>query len=242
MIGAQLVFIAALLVVPIIVRTDEPNRREELAVFGLLVLAVASSGKGVAVLGAVGLSLLLTWRVKAWWRPVGGAAIVYLSWYLWFSDARGQPVQINLDVILELPRAVFDLLVQATWKWFGFPETGTTLAIVLVGVLLWLAAKKRLDAFDGMWIAGGFGYLALVALSRTIPGIINARAERYSMNLFLFLAPVLLPKIKVAATKFGTMAILLFAGVLFAGNYLQFDVSINGWSDRAQEAKPVYNR
>jgi hypothetical protein len=96
---------------------------------------------------------------------------------------------------------------------------GPTLLVVLVGVIGWLAFSGRLDRFDAIVLTTVLGYGAAVIVGRVLPGISGIATDRYAYKLSLMLVPVLVPKIRIPATRMAYAAVVV-ACIFFGTNHV----------------------
>ncbi len=157
------------------------STRVSLAIGGLLVLSVMSSGCGLAFIAGLGIAALLDpVRRSGWWGPVG-AGLVYLGWYaIW---GRSHVGGITLNSVIGAPAFIFTGAANAFGAATGLGlDIGGIAVVVIVGAVWIGLVTDRRPPFAA--IAGAVGVLAflgITALVRDIgpAGAGMANAPRY---------------------------------------------------------------
>jgi hypothetical protein len=138
------------------------STRVSLAVGGLLVLSVMSSGCGLAFIAGLAVAMLLDpTRRSGWWGPVG-AGLVYLGWYaIW---GRSAVSGVTVDSIIGTPAFVFTGATNAFGAATGLgPDIGGVAVVVMVGAVWVGIATGRRPPFAAT--AGTVGLLTFLGIT-----------------------------------------------------------------------------
>jgi hypothetical protein len=175
---------------------DGPVDRRDWIALALGFAGLLSSGVAIAMIGVVGLAML----VKRGWRvallqtvPLG---IVYVAWYLRYAGAAARVTDVSalFDWLRTGVAAAFDALGQV-------PFVGWALAVMLaVGlVLTWRQygneERRRRGAVVAAMLVGAFAFLLISGINRAAFGTQFAASSRY----LHIVAALLLPSLAVAA-------------------------------------------
>jgi hypothetical protein len=129
------------------------GHRADLAVGGLLALALGTSGGGVAVAAACVVHTLIAPSTRARWAAVAVPILLWGAWWSHWGRAAGQlDSKLQLDVV-DLPRLVFDGIFGALRTQVG----GSTLVGAVVAVALVVVLAVRL------WRGGRSTWAAVLA-------------------------------------------------------------------------------
>ena len=128
----------------------------------LAVLAVASSGVGIAGLGAlIVVCVLPATRRRTWWVPLP-ATVIYAWWYLAYGSSQAK--------LSNLPTVPAYVGRSGQGALSGLFMVGATAGWVLLGLVvlsvLWAGFRRRIDAVSLAWIVFLVGFWSLTALSR----------------------------------------------------------------------------
>ena len=237
-VGNPIALSASLVVARVLQDHDRPGPRERLLVGGLL--ALASAGLGVAILSGTSLAVLLARRLGRWWPSLAGAWAVYGIWYLSYNRGGSTTVDRSTNTLLEAPSVALEVIEAGLERTLQTPATwGATLSIAVGAAIVFLAARRRLGLFEGVFLATALAYLAMVVLTRIAAGQAQINAIRYGYNLTFLLVPVLIPQIRVhgnRALRWGLLGLIIAVG---AGNVRQLDISTNFWEVRSQASRQV---
>ena len=221
--------------------TEEPENRHRfrLLLLGLLVLAVASSSLGVALLVGSGMATVLSRsRLKLWWPSLAGATMVYGTWYLLFREAVPPGGSIVASVV-SVPRWSFVIVEHAFTELLRIGVLATGATIILVGAIVWLVIKRKLDGFDAVLLSMLVVYLAMVIIYRVAPGSALPTATRYSHNVLFLLGAVLVPRIAPIRLRYQSIAIAMIVVLLLPFHWSMLNTRINFWERRAQASREV---
>ncbi len=219
-IGALLAIASAIGAAMIIDARPEPARRDLLAVYALMQLAVMSAGIGVSSLLGMGLGLLIVRRLGRWFWPLFAAGASYAIWFLAFdvlNESAAQAARTPLEVPGAVVVNVRNLLVNIT----GLPSLlGWPLFVLAVGAGVWLIAKRRLSVFDVVLLASAFVYLILVSRTRA-----NVERGAVATNVALLLAPFIVSHIVLTKRRVVVAVAVLFAALVVShGIRLEADI------------------
>ncbi len=172
---------------------------DQLVFAGLILVLVVSTSSGIAgaaALGIVGLCLGRFWRVAPGFVP---AAVVYLSWLATAEETGAGSSSIDLDSLLAVPTNLWEMMSPAIARTLAFPtEYGPVLVVVLVGALLVWTFRRRLGAFEAVWVVMAVVWMTMAIVIRVESGTIAIGATRYGYLLSLFLVPAVVPHIRLA--------------------------------------------
>ena len=158
---------------------------------GLILVLVVSTSSGItraAALGIVGLCLGRFWRVAPGFVP---AAVVYLSWLATAEETGAGSSSIDLDSLLAVPTNLGEMMSPAIARTLAFPtEYGPVLVVVLVGALLVWTFRRRLGAFEAVWVVMAVVWMTMAIVIRVESGTIAIGATRYGYLLSLFSSAV----------------------------------------------------
>jgi hypothetical protein len=168
-----------------------PPAKRRWLVFGLLVLALATSSLAIAIMLGITAALLLTRRFLAWWPSLVGAAAVYGVWWAAFGRGHRTSPDPTVAAVLAIPRGIFNVLRYAIPSVLSVPDAlGMVLTLALVAAGVWLLVKGRLGVFEWCFLFTFAAFFALVVVARIHPGQAFPNAERYTYNAAFLLIPV----------------------------------------------------
>ena len=192
---------------------SNPPLRAQIGMFLLLVAGLMSAGTMVGVLGGTMLVIVLA-RAWRWIGPVAAAAAVYGAWFLWYDVANAEGIDVGPSRLLEIPLGVAQVFAAALPKVLGLPPASApVLAVGLVGSLVWLAYRRRLTRFDAIVMASVAVFLALVVIRRGV----NLH-DRYSNDTLVWLAPALVPLIRIPPRRWAWLVGAGVAGLVLVAN------------------------
>ncbi len=150
---------------------QQPGHRASLVAIGLwTALALATSGLGVVLVGAVIVELLLRRARPATWLALALPSLAWFAWWLGHREAN----EISTDIGQVVPYLLRMLWAGTTAVAAGWKPGGLLLAGLLVAVVVAATVhRRRLDARVGSALTAAFAFAALTALTRqdTIPPI-----------------------------------------------------------------------
>jgi hypothetical protein len=238
-IGNLIVLSSALAVGLLSVDHQSDVRRERITLFGLLLLALASSGLGIALLGGTALvAASSTAKVRRWWPSILGAGALYAAWYVVFRSSGPTSIK-AIDGIVGFPSGAFGIAQNAVAELTGVSAIAALLTVVIIAAIVILAVRRQLDSFDHLMIFTLLIWLAMVVIYRVGPGAALPTATRYAHNVIFLLTPVLLPKLAPSRAPARSIAVAIILVALMPANWTTLVDRINFWERRAQASREV---
>jgi hypothetical protein len=188
--GAPIAISSILGAAHVIDTRPEPRNRDRVLVFSLLLVAVVSSGPGVTGMGAIGIGLVLTRKLRGWIVPVTAVAAIYAAWFLALGvePSTSGPLRSGLAVlgglVLNVENSIAELFGLAAWM-------GRPVLVLACAGLLVLAWRRSLTAFDVILLVWALLYLGLAARYRAG----TARAA-YGSNVLWMTLPIIVTRIR----------------------------------------------
>ena len=205
---------------------------------GLILLLVVSTSSGVAAaaVGIVGLCLGRFWRVVPGFVP---AAVVYLGWLVTAEGTGATSTSIDLDSLLAVPTNLWLVMAPAVARTLAFPaEYGPILAVVLAGALLVLTFRRRLGAFEAVWIVMAVVWMTMVIVVRVTPGNVAIGATRYGYLLSLIVIPAVVPHIRLGrSATVRRLVVTAVVVVVVAANAVRFGNGLEFWEDVSAQVR-----
>ena len=212
---------------------------DQLVFAGLVLVLVVSTSSGIAAaaaLGIVGVCLGRFWRVAPGFVP---AAIVYLGWLATTEATGATSSSIGIDSLLAVPTNLWEMMAPAVARTLAFPaDYGPVLVVVLVGALLVWTFRRRLGAFEAVWVVMAVVWMTMALVIRVESGVIAIGATRYGYLLSLFLVPAVVPHVRLprnATVRRLTVAAVVV--VVIAGNAVRFGNGLQFWEDLSAEVR-----
>lgn len=217
--------------------------RRDLFGWGLLVVALASSGIGLTMTIVVVVAQLLRrgWRVAL--ATLSVPAVVYLVWWVAYGKDAVTPGQEPvLTAVQSIPLYVWRGFTEPVSSTLGFAGAGTVVIVVLA---VWVMRRGRL--VDGPWpivLSAAFGaaaFLALTDIRRVQLGVDQASATRYAYVTLVLLVPAAALAVQALVQRgpllpvivAGGLALLLLVGI----PAIQHDVHLITLRQRDQEGR-----
>lgn len=218
-----------------------PTQKGRWALFFWLLLAVTSSGLGVAVLAGAITTAVLSKKLRRHYLTVMLAVgVIYTTWYVTIGRTTDSVPGFTRGLTL-LPKGTLELLGNAAVWLFqtGFDADRWIFAVpVLLGVV-WILVARRTTPFQLTMLFTAGAYIAMVILVRVAGGLAQLGAVRYAQNLILLLIPVFLPLVsRTAGRAVVTLTTMSFL-VIAPPNFTAEQHIIDFWENRAQASREV---
>ncbi len=212
---------------------------DQLVFAGLILVLVVSTSSGIAGAGRAGDRRPVP-------RPVlaGGPRVRpcrrRLPWLA--GDDRGH----RCNVVLDRPRLAsrrshqpLGMMSPAVARTLAFPaEYGPVLVVVLAGALLVWTFRRRLGAFEAVWVVMAVVWMTMAIVIRVESGTIAIGATRYGYLLSLFLVPAVVPHIRLGGrATVRRLAVAAVVVVVVAGNAVSFGNGLAFWEDLSAEVR-----
>ncbi len=202
----------------------------------VMVVSTSSGIAGAAALGIVGLCLGRFWRVAPGFVP---AAVVYLDWLATAEGTGATSTSIDLDSLLAVPTNLWEMMSPAIARTLAFPaEYGPVLVVVVTGALLVWTFRRRLGAFEAVWVVMAVVWMTMAIVVRVESGTIAIGATRYGYLLSLFLVPAVVPHVRLGGRPtVRRLAIAAVVAVVVAGNAVRFGNGLAFWEDLSAQVR-----
>lgn len=198
--------------------------RRRLVVAVALVVGVMAFSTGGLVTGATVLVVIGSRRLKDWWPALIPPVAVYALWTLGYGPDRADSLTPNP---VELPGAMLKVLGVSVGSLVGVGDLlGALLGLAVFAFVGYLAWQRRLDVFDALALTTAVIFLAVTAELRAVADF--PLEDRYAFVPIITLALVVVPRIRVPASR--TLAVA--AGLVAVG---VFAVNLHGTRERSQE-------
>jgi hypothetical protein len=206
------IIIAALLVNGV----SEPRPRHLVVVGACLFAALMANGYGTAILFAFIVVAAAQHRFRRWAPALVPPAVAFAVWYLRYRGQFAHPKHaLSIGFLREALSASFTVMRATIANAFGLPVPLAIPAVLLLAAwVVWLAYRRRFDAFDSIMLLSAVFILGLLAWGRTTEG--GAENARYGYTMILLLVLVLVPKLRLP-TAAGARAVAIAALVAVVG-------------------------
>lgn len=183
---------------------DGPIGRRDLVALGFGVLAVASSGVGIATTMAVGVAVLVRrgWKAAAVQTvPLG---LLYVGWVIAFDASTGEGLTPTVGLVAGWVRETYLGAFEAVGRWPVLTVVlaigaGAGLVLLVRGASSPLAALRRIGVPIGLAV-GGLAFTLMTAWGRA--GIQPAELARSSRYVHI-VAATILPLLAVGLAELG---------------------------------------
>jgi hypothetical protein len=160
---------------------ERRDRLGDLTAAALLLLAVASSGVGIAFTASTLIAIVLAGPLRRGWVIVV-PAVMYAAWYLHYGTSEASRANLS-----HLPDYVFRSFAASLGAIAGSgPQARTIIGVgVLITIAVLLVARRPISALTP--VVGGLMYWSLAALTRAQYGEPDANRYLYVGAVFIFL-------------------------------------------------------
>ncbi len=178
-------------------------RRARILLFAALLLALISSGEGVALLVAIGIAIVVAARFKDWWPSLVGAAGIYGVWFIYYSRNGDMGTsQAGGAISHQLPVKIAETLAANLPGILGLTaDFGPVLLVALVVLVSALAVQRKLGIYEGTLLGTMVLYVALIYVGRVGTGLAIPNADRYMSTIGVLLIAALVPHIGRITTR-----------------------------------------
>jgi hypothetical protein len=169
---------------------DRRNRSRDTAAVALMMIALLSSGVGVAMVLMVGMVALFRGSLRWAARLVALPAVAYGLWYLLIGHRGLSADSLTLGTLLELPRFLWTGTTSALSSAVGVPGSGGTIVLVLIAYLV--LRGKQFPTREAPALAGvitSFVFMLVTGVGRVRLGIEESTAPRYAYVVVALIVP-----------------------------------------------------
>jgi hypothetical protein len=238
-VGNWVVYAALLYVAWVVNRNEKPSTREKVLVSAVLLVAVLGNGYSLAVIGGLGLALLVTRRLVPWIPSLVPPVAVYGAWMLRYGDTfkEGPPLG---ERLLGVPADAFRVLRTAFDVTTGLPNAlAAVLVVAVVAWLVLLAVRRQLDPFDLVVLATLAVGLFLLAFQRVAIDPDAAGRDRYGYSVIVLLLMVLPTHLPRLHARWEQGVALGVGALLVVANVASLKDAIDVRARPSQEARAV---
>jgi hypothetical protein len=164
------------------------SRRGHLAAAGLVVLAIMTSGAGIAGAVMVAGFAVARSRVRSAALVVGPAALVFVVWYLAYGQHGGRVKPLG-ESLLEIPEWLWIGLPGALERAVGIPSSGFFLLLVVLAAVAFGSQPSALRRAAVVGLVAAGSQMTLSAIGAIVMGPETALTGRYTYLSIAFLLP-----------------------------------------------------
>jgi hypothetical protein len=227
-VGNWVVYAALIVVATVIERVERPSPRHHVLVAGALLLGVLGNGYAAAVLGGTLVAVTLARRLRTWLPSLLPPLVAYGAWYLAYRDEIQPKPELGPGRLLLIPVGAFRIVRGGIANVTGLPSfVAAVLVVVLVLWFVHLFRRGRLDVFDGIVAATLLAGLALLTIQRVAEHPEAAARDKYSYAIAVLLVLLVLPHVKLPASRAATAGVLALATFAVAANVVHLDRAID---------------
>lgn len=237
--GGPVAVAAVLSAAVVVADVEDPTHPQVVRVAALLVLAAASSTTGLLGAASVCVVALVSGRGRRWWPAAATLVTLYGAWRL-AVDATTPGPSMTAEVVLGAPGIALGIARAGYARLLTVPAAaGGVAGLLVAGLLLWAAARRRLDAYDAIILLWGALYLGAAISVRIAAGQASVLAIRYGYVIVLLTLALVLPRLRLPDGRVATTVVALVAVVLGVRNAQELGRGIDFWEARSVASRAV---